>query len=129
MIDKKPNYSAEQETAIIVALDIASLSFETQKEILEELSLDPLFSDKSFKQILAKAQHLSASGIKKSCGEPLYTKKEYLTKRKEKPISKTVLVDEIADYCMVESEVLQSLENANKSALLIVLSSLKAATE
>ena len=123
--EKAPNYSSEQLKEISNVLNIATLSFESQKQILEELVGTELFANKSYKQVLAKVQHLSASGVvKKVDNSPLYCKKEYLTKRKEKVISKAVIISEIAKLCNVEIEIMDSLAGATKAVLFIILAEL-----
>ena len=50
--------------------------------------------------------------------EKVYIKKDYVTKRGEKPITKLQMVEEIADMLRGDKERLQTLEKSSKAELL-----------
>jgi len=58
------------------------------------------------------------SVIGKLSREKVYIKKDYVTKRGEKPITKLQMVQEIADMLRGDKERLQTLEKSSKAELL-----------
>lgn len=58
------------------------------------------------------------SVIGKLSREKVYIKKDYVTKRGEKPITKLQMVEEIADMLRGDKERLQTLEKSSKAELL-----------
>jgi hypothetical protein len=58
------------------------------------------------------------SVIGKLSREKVYVKKDYTTKRGEKPITKLEMVQEIADMLQGDKERLQTLEKSSKAELL-----------
>lgn len=130
---KKPNYSEEQIAALLSAVNIASLSYQSQVQIVEELADEnDLFRDKTKNQLMSKLAFLSNSGVKKQVdGSPAYIHKVYTTKTGQQgAVKKAEIVVAISELIKapdgkpIDSDILGSLENATKPALLIVLSAL-----
>ena len=124
--EKKPNYSEKQIKAIKLALNISDVSFDFQKTLLADLvDNNVLFTEKTLNQVMAKVCHMSKAGQKKAIdNSPLYTPKRYTSKVGGDVIHKSELVEAISTKLDISSDVMSSLEKANKSVLLILLASL-----
>ena len=138
---KTASYTVEQEKAILESVNIASLSYESQTEILEELSETELFTGetkgqtkKTGRQLAGKLSFMSRAGKTKQVdGSPCYVHKIYAPSTGGSVLRKKTLVDSIVeainnslpdDIPQVNPEVLESLEKATKPALLVVLGAL-----
>jgi len=55
----------------------------------------------------------------------LYTRKSYLTKQGEPPVKKEEYLQRIAELLGVSCDILESLEKANKSVLILIEASLR----
>lgn len=69
----------------------------------------------------------SRSVIAKLSSMGVYEKKQYLNKRGELPIRKSVYIDKIASYTNSDPKSLESLEKVNKGVLRILEQRLSAA--
>ena len=93
------NYTDEQ-TKDMIAKYQASPTRETVDKLANELG-------KTVKSVIGKLSR-----------EKVYIKKDYTTKRGEKPITKLEMVQEIADMLKGDKERLQTLEKSSKAELL-----------
>lgn len=100
--EKQVNYTVEQTAELVEAYNTQPTA-ETVAAFAEKFG-------KSVKSVVAK---LSREGV--------YKRKEYVTKKGEKPVSKEELVAEIAGMLNVSAEALVGLEKANKSTLTLIL--------
>lgn len=98
MTAKTVNYTPEM-TAELVEAYKASPTTDTVKAFAEKFG-------KNVKSIVAK---LSREGV--------YVKKEYVTKKGEKPVAKENLATEIGDFFKLDEASTSSLAKANKHAL------------
>lgn len=107
MAEKTVNYSAEM-TAELVEAYKAEPTEATVKAFAEKFG-------KTVKSVVAK---LSREGV--------YVKKEYVTKKGEKPVAKAELVAKLAKLTGETEENLESLEKATKHALEALVKALEA---
>ena len=105
MAEKALNYTPEQ-TAKMLADYTASPTAETVEAIAKELG-------KSVRSIVAT---LSREGV--------YKKKEYVTKRGEKPVKKDAHAEAIGAILKLPENDVDSLTKANKSALKAIFEAL-----
>lgn len=82
-------------------------------------------SGTSIQDLGAEFQVPTRSIIAKLSQLGVYSRKPYLTKRGEAPVSKEELVSRLAVLLGVELDRLESLEKCNKSVLMLLESSLK----
>lgn len=99
---KPVNYTEEQTIAIRDAY-VANPTAETVEALAVQFG-------KTTRSIIAK---LSREGV--------YKKKEYTTKKGEKPVKKDNLADQLGAICGLSEAEIDSLEKANKTALLKIL--------
>ena len=109
MATKKVNYTPTQTDELVNAYTSVE-SDEERTEVVEEFAAR---FGKSAQSIRAK---LTSEGV--------YIAKAYKTKKGEKPESKALIVANIAALLGVDSERVESLEKANKTALNLVRGSL-----
>lgn len=102
---KTVNYTAEQ-TAELVSAYVAAPTNETVSMFAEKLG-------KSVRSIVAK---LSREGV--------YQKKEYTTKKGEKPVKKDSMADAIGAVLNLTEAEADSLAKANKTALAKIFAAL-----
>lgn len=95
---KAPNYTTEQ-TVVIVNTYTAAPTAETVSALAEQFG-------KTVRSIIAK---LSREGV--------YQKKEYATKKGEKPVKKDATADAIGAILRLTEAETDSLAKANKTAL------------
>lgn len=95
---KAVNYTEEQ-TAIIRDSYLANPTAETVEALAKQFS-------KTTRSIIAKLSR-----------EKVYVKKEYTTKKGEKPVKKDNLADTIGSILRMTPAEIDSLEKANKTAL------------
>lgn len=98
MTEKIVRYTPEQTAEMIKAYE-AEPTRATVEALAEKMG-------KSVKSVISKLSR-----------EKVYVKAEYVTKRGEKPVRKSELVEELAAFLGVASETLDSLEKASKPAL------------
>jgi len=111
MSKKAPNYTPEQ-TAELVAAYQAAEGYEAKAAVVTA------FAEKFGRSIASIRQKLVREGV--------YQKKEYQTKRGERPVKKEKLADKIGQLVPSLSEgELSSLTKANKSALNKILTALE----
>ena len=107
----KTQYTAAQEDSIINAIEGVE-TYAEQREVLEELSVS---MGKNMRSLTAKVSSLHKAG---KCE---FIKKEYTREKGEtKPAEKAVIVGFIADLIGENVELLETLEKANKNALIKV---------
>ena len=80
-------------------------------------------------EIAAKLEVPVRSVIAKLSSLGVYKKKQYLTKQGTTPVKKDEYIDRIAALMQVNSELLESLEKANKNVLQMLEKALAAAKE
>lgn len=102
---KAPNYTAEQ-TAAIVSQYVAAPTKETVESLAKEFG-------KQTRSIIAK---LSREGV--------YKRQEYTTKKGEKPAKKDETASAIAAILGLTDGEADSLEKANKTALIKIFAAL-----
>ena len=107
MTTKTVNYTNEQTAALVAAYVAAPV-----KATVEAFALQ---FGKNAKSIVAKLVR-----------EGVYVKAEYVSKTGAKPVSKEVFADAIGMMLGMNEADVSSLTKANKSALALILSSLKA---
>jgi len=104
------NYTT-QETVELVEAYQAAESDEEREEVIDY-----------FKQKLGKSKR---SIIAKLSNEQIYQARRYRTKTGEIPVKKEVLVAKIATHLEVNEEIIESLENANKHTIKLLLAKLE----
>jgi len=102
MAEKTVNYTPEQTVEMLAAYTAAPTA-ETVTALAEKLG-------KTTRSIIAK---LSREGV--------YKKKEYTTKKGEKPVKKDNLANQLGAICGLSEAEVDSLEKANKTALVKIL--------
>lgn len=104
-MSKATNYTQAQTEDLTEAYESAETQEQRQAVVAE-------YAEKFGKPLQSIRAKLVSEGI--------YVKKEYQTKRGEKPESKAAIVADIANALGVGSETVESLEKANKAALSLI---------
>jgi len=104
---KKENYTAEQTAELVEGYNAVSDQGQEAR-------------DHCVAQFAALFGKTPASIRAKLTSEGVYIAKSYKTKKGAKPESKALMVSDIARILGVSSEVVESLEKANKKALELV---------
>ena len=108
------NYTAAQTVELVSAYEAAETP-ESRDAVIAE------FAEKFGKTVPSIRAKLVTEGV--------YVKKEYKTKKGEKPESKESVVTDIARVLGVHSETVESLAKANKATLVLVRGTLIAAAQ
>ena len=89
---------------------------EQTKSMIEKYQANP--TRETVDKLATEMGKTVKSVIGKLSREKVYIKKDYVTKRGEKPITKLQMVEEIADMLKGDKERLQTLEKSSKAELL-----------
>ena len=87
---------------------------------IEKLITEAYQNGTSAEQIATDLEVPVRSVISKLSSLGVYKKKVYLTKRGETPVKKAEYIERIANALDMDLELLESLEKANKSLLMVI---------
>ena len=87
---------------------------------IEKLMTEQYLANMPVEQIAEALEVPVRSVISKLSSLGVYKKKVYLTKRGETPVKKSEYIERIANALDMDLELLESLEKANKSLLMVI---------
>lgn len=87
---------------------------------IEKLMTEQYLANTPVEQIAEALEVPVRSVISKLSSLGVYKKKVYLTKRGEPPVKKSEYIERIANALDMDLELLESLEKANKSLLMVI---------
>ena len=87
---------------------------------IEKLMTEQYLANMPVEQIAEALEVPVRSVISKLSSLGVYKKKVYLTKRGETPVKKAEYIERIANALDMDLELLESLEKANKSLLMVI---------